>query len=35
MGGGGGANWVHSIRQPFIGLLYLARVIVGMEKLVE
>jgi hypothetical protein len=28
-------NWVHSARRPFIGLLYLPRVIVKMENLVE
>jgi hypothetical protein len=27
--------WVHSALRPFIGLLYLPRVIVRMEKLVE
>jgi hypothetical protein len=28
-------NWVHSARQPLTGLLYLPRVIVKMENLVE
>jgi hypothetical protein len=28
-------NWVHSARRPFTGLLYLPRVIVWMENLVE
>jgi hypothetical protein len=28
-------NWVHSARRPFTGLLYLPRVIVRMENLVE
>jgi hypothetical protein len=28
-------NWVHSARRPLTGLLYLARVIVRMENLVE
>jgi hypothetical protein len=28
-------NWVYSARQPFIGLLYVPRVIVRMENLVE
>jgi hypothetical protein len=33
--GGWSPNWVHSTRRPFIGPLYLPRVIVGMENLVE
>jgi hypothetical protein len=34
--GGWSPNWVHSARRPFIlGLLYLPRVIVRMENLVE
>jgi hypothetical protein len=33
--GGGGPNWVHSARRPLSGLLYLPRVIVRMENLVE
>jgi hypothetical protein len=28
-------NWVHSARRPFTGLLYLPRVLVRMENLVE
>jgi hypothetical protein len=28
-------NWVHSARRPLTGLLYLPRVIVRMENLVE
>jgi hypothetical protein len=32
---GGGSNWVHSARRPLIGLLYLPRVIMMMENLVE
>jgi hypothetical protein len=28
-------NWVHMVRQPPVGLLYLPRVITMMEKLVE
>jgi hypothetical protein len=34
-GGGWSPNWVHSARRPFIGLLYLPRVIVRMENLVD
>jgi hypothetical protein len=33
--GGWSPNWVHSARRPFIGLLYLPRVIVRIENLVE
>jgi hypothetical protein len=33
--GGWSPNWVHSARRPFTGLLYLPRVIVRMENLVE
>jgi hypothetical protein len=33
--GGWSPNWVHSARRPFIGLLYLPRVIVRMMNLVE
>jgi hypothetical protein len=33
--GGWSPNWVHSARRPFIGLLYLPRVIVRMKNLVE
>jgi hypothetical protein len=33
--GGRSPNWVHSARRPFIGLLYLPRVIVRLENLVE
>jgi hypothetical protein len=33
--GGWSPNWVHSARRPFSGLLYLPRVIVRMENLVE
>jgi hypothetical protein len=33
--GGRSPNWVHSARRPQIGLLYLPRVIVRMENLVE
>jgi hypothetical protein len=33
--GGGIQNWVHSARRPLTGLLYLPRVIVRMENLVE
>jgi hypothetical protein len=33
--GGWSPNWVHSARQPLTGLLYLLRVIVRMENLVE
>jgi DNA-directed RNA polymerase len=33
--GGWSPNWVHSAHRPFTGLLYLPRVIVRMEKLVE
>jgi hypothetical protein len=33
--GGWSPNWVHSVCRPFIGLLYLPRVIVRMENLVE
>jgi hypothetical protein len=33
--GGWSPNWVHSARRPLTGLLYLPRVIVRMEKLVE
>jgi hypothetical protein len=29
------SNWVHSARRPLIGLLYLPRVIMMMENLVE
>jgi hypothetical protein len=35
VGGGGSPNWVHSARQPLNGLLYLPRVIMMMENLVE
>jgi hypothetical protein len=28
-------NWVHSARRPLTGLLYLSRVIVTMENLIE
>jgi hypothetical protein len=34
-GGGGESNWVQSERRAPNGLLYLPRVIMGMEKLVE
>jgi hypothetical protein len=34
-GGVWSPNWVHSARQPLTGLLYLPRVIVRMENLVE
>jgi hypothetical protein len=33
--GGWSPNWVHLARQPLTGLLYLLRVIVRMENLVE
>jgi hypothetical protein len=33
--GGWSPNWVHSASRPFTGLLYLPRVIVRMENLVE
>jgi hypothetical protein len=33
--GGWSPNWVHSTRRPLNGLLYLPRVIVRMENLVE
>jgi hypothetical protein len=33
--GGWSPNWVHSARRPLIGLLYLPRVTVRMENLVE
>jgi hypothetical protein len=33
--GGWSPNWVHSARRPLTGLLYLPRVIVKMENLVE
>jgi hypothetical protein len=33
--GGWSPNWVHSARRPFIGLLYLSRVIVRRVNLVE
>jgi hypothetical protein len=33
--GGWSPNWVHLARRPFIGLLYLPRVIVRMENLVQ
>jgi hypothetical protein len=33
--GGWSPNWVHSARRPLNGLLYLPRVIMIMEKLVE
>jgi hypothetical protein len=33
--GGWSPNWVHSARRPLTGLLYLPRVIVMMENLVE
>jgi hypothetical protein len=33
--GGWSPNWVHSARRPFTGLLYLPRVIVRMENLME
>jgi hypothetical protein len=33
--GGWSPNWVHSARRPLTGLLYLPRVIVRMEYLVE
>jgi hypothetical protein len=33
--GGWNPNWVHSARRPLTGLLYLPRVIVRMENLVE
>jgi hypothetical protein len=33
--GGWSPNWVHSARRPLTGLLYLPRVIVRMENLVE
>jgi hypothetical protein len=33
--GGWSPNWVHSARRPLIGLLYLPRMIVKMENLVE
>jgi hypothetical protein len=33
--GGWSPNWVHSARQPLIGLLYLPRLILRMENLVE
>jgi hypothetical protein len=33
--GGWSPNWVHSTRRPLTGLLYLPRVIMRMEKLVE
>jgi hypothetical protein len=33
--GGWSPNWVHLARRPFTGLLYLPRVIVRMENLVE
>jgi hypothetical protein len=34
-GVGEGLNWIHSARRPLNGLLYLPRVIVMMENLVE
>jgi hypothetical protein len=34
-GGGWSPNWVHSARRPLTGLLYLPRVIVKVENLVE
>jgi hypothetical protein len=34
-GGGVESNWVHSARRPPIGLLYLPRVIMRVENLVE
>jgi hypothetical protein len=33
--GGWSPNWVHSARRPLTGLLYLPRVIVRTENLVE
>jgi hypothetical protein len=33
--GGGNPKWVHSARRPLTGLLYLPRMIVRMENLVE
>jgi hypothetical protein len=33
--GGWSPHWIHSARRPLTGLLYLPRVIVRMEKLVE
>jgi hypothetical protein len=33
--GGWSPNWVHSARRPLTGLLYLPRVIVRIENLVE
>jgi hypothetical protein len=33
--GGASPNWVHSARRPLNGLLYLPRVIMMMENLVE
>jgi hypothetical protein len=33
--GGWSPNWVHSARRPLTGLLYLPRVTVRMENLVE
>jgi hypothetical protein len=33
--GGWSPNWVHSARRPITGLLYLPRMIVRMENLVE
>jgi hypothetical protein len=33
--GGWSRNWAHSARRPLTGLLYLPRVIVRMENLVE
>jgi hypothetical protein len=33
--GGWSPNWVHSARRPLTGLMYLPRVIVRMENLVE
>jgi hypothetical protein len=35
VGGGVESNWVHSARRSQIGLLYLPRVIMKMENLVE
>jgi hypothetical protein len=35
LSGGVESSWVHSARRPLIGLLYLPRVIMMMETLVE
>jgi hypothetical protein len=35
LSGGWSPNWVHSARRPLTGLLYLPRVIVRMQNLVE